>query len=150
MAPCGGGSTHALCASRARGGVHADPGEGSVSVAALSRHVHGLRRRIRRFEERFEREKRYKVGDDGHVTSEGPPRHGGPFTVLQDDVLSAFLLCSRCQPAHNDKTADPEVSRMMTELARSRRKLKGRHGNETNPHDDERTWVVDPDERVCL
>lgn len=30
------------------------------------------------------------------------------------------------QPAHNDKTAHPEVSGLMTELIKSRKKLKGR------------------------
>lgn len=33
------------------------------------------------------------------------------------------------QPAHNDKTAHPEVSGLMTELIKSRKKLKGRHIN---------------------
>lgn len=33
--------------------------------------------------------------------------------------------CFLCQPAHNDKTAHPEVSRLMTELIKSRKKLKG-------------------------
>ncbi|XP_042358198.1 protein FAM13A-like [Plectropomus leopardus] len=71
----------------ARSSVHADPDEGSVSISVLNRHIHTLRKRIRRFEERFEQEKHYK-------------------------------------PAHNDKTAHPEVARLMKELIRSRKQLK--------------------------
>nr|XP_046257162.1 uncharacterized protein LOC124065646 isoform X2 [Scatophagus argus] len=71
----------------ARSGVHAEPDEGSVSISMLNRHIHTLRKRIRRFEERFEQEKHYK-------------------------------------PAHNDKTAHPEMARLMKELIKSRKQLK--------------------------
>uniref|UniRef100_UPI0037E869DF protein FAM13C-like n=1 Tax=Semicossyphus pulcher TaxID=241346 RepID=UPI0037E869DF len=71
----------------ARTTVHTEPDEGSVSISMLNKHIHTLRKRIRRFEERFEQEKHYK-------------------------------------PAHNDKTAHPEVSRLMKELIKSRRQLK--------------------------
>ncbi|KAL3050500.1 hypothetical protein OYC64_012516 [Pagothenia borchgrevinki] len=70
-----------------RSSVHSEPHEGSVSVSALNRHIHTLKKRIRRFEECFEQEKRYK-------------------------------------PAHNDKTAHPEVARLMKELIKSRKQLK--------------------------
>ncbi|XP_036980349.1 protein FAM13B-like [Acanthopagrus latus] len=71
----------------ARSAVHTEPDEGSVSISTLNRHIHTLRKRIRRFEERFEQEKHYK-------------------------------------PAHNDKTAHPEVARLMKELIKSRKQLK--------------------------
>ncbi|TKS85774.1 Protein FAM13A [Collichthys lucidus] len=71
----------------ARSSVHTEPDEGSVSISMLNRHIHTLRKRIRRFEERFEQEKHYK-------------------------------------PAHNDKTAHPEVARLMKELIKSRKQLK--------------------------
>ncbi|KAI3363325.1 hypothetical protein L3Q82_011951, partial [Scortum barcoo] len=71
----------------ARSSVHTDPDEASVSISMLNRHIHTLRKRIRRFEERFEQEKHYK-------------------------------------PAHNDKTAHPEVARLMKELIKSRKQLK--------------------------
>ncbi|XP_034040442.1 protein FAM13B-like [Thalassophryne amazonica] len=70
-----------------RCGVHSQPEEGSVSISLLNRHIHTLRKRIRRFEEHFEQEKHYK-------------------------------------PAHNDKTAHPEVARLMKELIKSRKQLK--------------------------
>ncbi|XP_070772155.1 protein FAM13A-like [Enoplosus armatus] len=73
--------------SMARSSVHTEPDEGSVSISMLNRHIHTLRKRIRRFEERFEQEKHYK-------------------------------------PAHNDKTAHPEVARLMKELIKSRKQLK--------------------------
>ncbi|XP_028324371.1 protein FAM13A-like isoform X2 [Gouania willdenowi] len=63
------------------------PGESSVTISVLNRHIHMLRKRIRCFEERFEQERHYK-------------------------------------PAHNDKTAHPEVSRLMKELIKSRKQLK--------------------------
>ncbi|XP_075993319.1 protein FAM13A-like [Genypterus blacodes] len=68
--------------SEAEGG-----GRELVSVTTLSRHIHTVKKRIRRFEERFEQERHYK-------------------------------------PAHNDKTANPEVSRLMKELIKSRKQLK--------------------------
>ncbi|KAI4813194.1 hypothetical protein KUCAC02_024538 [Chaenocephalus aceratus] len=70
-----------------RSSVHSEPHEGSVSVSALNRHIHTLKKRIRHFEECFEQEKHYK-------------------------------------PAHNDKTAHPEVARLMKELIKSRKQLK--------------------------
>ncbi|XP_073337554.1 protein FAM13A-like [Pagrus major] len=71
----------------ARSSVHTEPDEGSVSISMLNRHIHSLRKRIRRFEERFEQEKHYK-------------------------------------PAHNDKTAHPEMARLMKELIKSRKQLR--------------------------
>ncbi|XP_041645601.1 protein FAM13B-like isoform X2 [Cheilinus undulatus] len=71
----------------ARSTVHIEQDKGSVSISMLNRHIHSLRKRIRRFEEQFEQEKHYK-------------------------------------PAHNDKTAHPEVSRLMKELIKSRKQLK--------------------------
>ncbi|KAM6997250.1 protein FAM13A-like [Tautogolabrus adspersus] len=71
----------------ARRAVHTEPEEGSMSISVLNRHIHTLRKRIRRFEEQFEQEKHYK-------------------------------------PAHNDKTAHPEVARLMKELIKSRKQLK--------------------------
>ncbi|XP_028279021.1 protein FAM13A-like isoform X2 [Parambassis ranga] len=71
----------------ARCSVHTEPEDGSVTISMLNRHIHALRKRIRRFEERFEQEKHYK-------------------------------------PAHNDKTAHPEVARLMKELIKSRKQLK--------------------------
>ncbi|XP_063731213.1 protein FAM13A-like [Eleginops maclovinus] len=70
-----------------RSSVHSELDGGSVSVSSLNRHIHTLKKRIRRFEERFEQEKHYK-------------------------------------PAHNDKTAHPEVARLMKELIKSRKQLK--------------------------
>ncbi|XP_051284481.1 protein FAM13A-like isoform X3 [Dicentrarchus labrax] len=71
----------------ARSSVHTEPDDGSLSISMLNRHIHTLRKRIRRFEECFEQEKHYK-------------------------------------PAHNDKTAHPEVARLMKELIKSRKQLK--------------------------
>lgn len=50
---------------RARCSVHTEPDEGSVSISMLNRHIHTLRKRMRRFEERFEQERHYKVGGGG-------------------------------------------------------------------------------------
>ncbi|XP_078788078.1 protein FAM13A isoform X5 [Oryzias latipes] len=71
----------------AHSSVHTDKDEGSMSIPMLNRHIHTIRKRIRRFEEHFEHEKHYK-------------------------------------PAHNDKTANPEVAKLMKELVKSRRQLK--------------------------
>lgn len=38
-----------------------------------------------------------------------------------NDICFLFF----CQPAHNDKTANPEVARLMKELIKSRKQLKG-------------------------
>ncbi|KAM9804135.1 protein FAM13A-like [Neosynchiropus ocellatus] len=79
--PCSQHIRMARCSS------HTEPEEGSLSISMLNRHIHTLRRRIRRFEECFEQERNYK-------------------------------------PAHNDKTAHPEVARLMKELIKSRKQLK--------------------------
>lgn len=50
-----------LCIFRARSSVRTEPDEASVSISVLNRHIHSLRKRIRRFEERFEQERNYKV-----------------------------------------------------------------------------------------
>uniref|UniRef100_A0A096LYM8 Rho-GAP domain-containing protein n=1 Tax=Poecilia formosa TaxID=48698 RepID=A0A096LYM8_POEFO len=49
-----------LYLSRARCSVPAEQEDGSVSVSALNRHIHTLRKKIRRFEEHFEQERHYK------------------------------------------------------------------------------------------
>lgn len=46
---------------RARSSVHTEPDEASMSISMLNRHIHSLRKRIRRFEEHFEQERNYKV-----------------------------------------------------------------------------------------
>ncbi|KAM7385424.1 hypothetical protein PAMP_001509 [Pampus punctatissimus] len=71
----------------ARCSVHTKTDDSSVSISMLNRHIQTVRKRIRRFEERFEQEKHYK-------------------------------------PAHNDKTAHPEMARLMKELIKSRKQLK--------------------------
>ncbi|KAK7901904.1 hypothetical protein WMY93_018673 [Mugilogobius chulae] len=71
----------------ARSNVRAQTEEQDSSVSMLNRHIHYLRKRIRRFEELFEQERHYK-------------------------------------PAHNDKTANPEVARLMKELIKCRKQLK--------------------------
>ena len=53
-----------LSVSRARCSVPTQQDEGSVSVSLLNRHIHTLRKRIRRFEEHFEQERHYKVREE--------------------------------------------------------------------------------------
>ncbi|KAL4640106.1 protein FAM13C [Arapaima gigas] len=59
----------------------------TLSIPLLTKHIQTLKRKIRKFEERFEQEKKY-------------------------------------MPSHKDKTANPEMSKLMTELAKSRKQLK--------------------------
>ncbi|KAG7247295.1 hypothetical protein CRUP_001218, partial [Coryphaenoides rupestris] len=64
------------------------PAEASPSsVPLLTRHISTLKKRVRRFEERFEQEMNYK-------------------------------------PSYNDKNANPEMVKVMLELARARKQLK--------------------------
>ena len=45
--------------------MRTQPEEGAkehVSISALNRHIHSLRKQIRLFEEQFEQQKNYKVG----------------------------------------------------------------------------------------
>ncbi|KAJ8396025.1 hypothetical protein AAFF_G00025570 [Aldrovandia affinis] len=74
----------------ARGIERTEPTEGAkdtLSIPLLTKHIQTLKRKIRKFEERFEQERKYR-------------------------------------PSHNDKTANPEMFRLMNELAKSRRQLK--------------------------
>ncbi|XP_030631718.1 protein FAM13C [Chanos chanos] len=57
------------------------------TIPLLTKHIQTLKRKIRKFEERFEQEMNYK-------------------------------------PSHNDKSANPEMFRLMSELAKSRKQLK--------------------------
>ncbi|KAJ8264404.1 hypothetical protein GJAV_G00148790 [Gymnothorax javanicus] len=73
-----------------RGIERTEPAEGTkttLSIPLLTKQIQTVKRKIRKFEERFEQEKKYR-------------------------------------PSHNDKTANPEVFRLMNELARSRKLLK--------------------------
>uniref|UniRef100_A0AAR2K8H3 FAM13A-like domain-containing protein n=1 Tax=Pygocentrus nattereri TaxID=42514 RepID=A0AAR2K8H3_PYGNA len=72
--------------------VTADDAKDAPSIPLLTKHIQTLKRKIRKFEERFEQEMNYK-------------------------------------PSHNDKSANPEMFKLMTELARSRKQLKGRQSN---------------------
>ncbi|KAG9267297.1 protein FAM13C [Astyanax mexicanus] len=65
----------------------ADDAKDVPSIPLLTKHIQALKRKIRKFEERFEQEINYK-------------------------------------PSHNDKSANPEMFRLMSELARSRKQLK--------------------------
>ncbi|XP_041866272.1 protein FAM13A-like [Melanotaenia boesemani] len=67
--------------------VNTQQDEGSLSITMLNKHIHTLRKRIRRFEENFEQERHYK-------------------------------------PAYNDKTAHPDVAKLLKELIKSRKQLK--------------------------
>ncbi|XP_055032127.1 protein FAM13C isoform X1 [Misgurnus anguillicaudatus] len=74
----------------ARGVVRTEtPGDvkEATSITLLTKHIQTLKRKLRKFEERFEQEMNYK-------------------------------------PSHNDKTANPEIFKLMSELARSRKQLK--------------------------
>ncbi|XP_062859539.1 protein FAM13C [Trichomycterus rosablanca] len=64
-----------------------DDAKDAPSIALITKHIQTLKKRIRKFEERFELEMNYK-------------------------------------PSHNDKSANPEVLRLMSELAKSRKQLK--------------------------
>uniref|UniRef100_W5MHV9 Family with sequence similarity 13 member C n=1 Tax=Lepisosteus oculatus TaxID=7918 RepID=W5MHV9_LEPOC len=75
---------------RSRGIVRTVPSEGSkepLSVALLTKHIQNLKKKIKKFEERFEQERKYR-------------------------------------PSHNDKTANPEMFKLMDDLAKSRKQLK--------------------------
>ncbi|KAM9462164.1 protein FAM13C [Clarias gariepinus] len=64
-----------------------DDAKDAPSIPLLTKHIQTLKRRIRKFEERFEQEMNYK-------------------------------------PSHNDKSANPEIFKLMSELAKSRKQLK--------------------------
>ncbi|KAJ8365657.1 hypothetical protein SKAU_G00144880 [Synaphobranchus kaupii] len=74
----------------ARGIVRTEPAEGAkdtLSIPLLTKHIQTVKRKIRKFEEKFEQERKYR-------------------------------------PSHNDKTANPEMFKLMNELAKSRKQLK--------------------------
>lgn len=133
-----------MCVFRARGLVRTEaPGGEVTSIPLLSKHIQTLKRKIRRFEECFEHEMNYKVRfkflsfTQMIQCSVLPPllvKTGTVWYVLQDqeNVLKTDLrstvtaLVSFSQPSHNDKSANPEMFKLMSELARSRKQLKGK------------------------
>ncbi|XP_041125058.1 protein FAM13C-like isoform X2 [Polyodon spathula] len=73
-----------------RGIVSGDPPETvkkPVSVTLLTKHIQNVKKKIRKYEEMFEQERKYR-------------------------------------PSHNDKTANPEIFKLMNDLAKSRKQLK--------------------------
>ncbi|XP_033886138.3 protein FAM13C-like isoform X1 [Acipenser ruthenus] len=73
-----------------RGIVRGDPPETvkePVSVTLLTKHIQNVKKTIRKYEETFEQERKYR-------------------------------------PSHNDKTANPEIFKLMNDLAKSRKQLK--------------------------
>ncbi|MGH0148224.1 UNVERIFIED_CONTAM: hypothetical protein FKN15_021592 [Acipenser sinensis] len=73
-----------------RGIVRGDPPETAkepVSVTLLTKHIQNAKKKIRKYEETFEQERKYR-------------------------------------PSHNDKTANPEIFKLMNDLAKSRKQLK--------------------------
>lgn len=53
--------------------------------------------------------------------------------TVHDEFIMSFLIIG-FQPAHNDKTAHPEVARLMKELIKSRKQLKGQLQKHTDRH----------------
>lgn len=74
---------------RARSSVRTEPDEASVSISVLNRHIHSLRKRIRRFEERFEQERNYKV-QRGAGSS-----HTGVFLKKKNPISHCLIACTR-------------------------------------------------------
>uniref|UniRef100_A0A8C5FJ79 FAM13A-like domain-containing protein n=1 Tax=Gadus morhua TaxID=8049 RepID=A0A8C5FJ79_GADMO len=74
------------CRERTEGPAVVSPS----SVPLLTRHIGTLKKKVRRFEERFEQEMNYK-------------------------------------PSYNDKNANPEMVKVMLDLAKSRKQLKEQH-----------------------
>ncbi|XP_071370737.1 protein FAM13C-like, partial [Centroberyx affinis] len=73
--------------SRGRGRAEGAEEECPPSIPLLTRHIQTLKKKVRKFEERFEHEMNYK-------------------------------------PSHNDKNTNPEMVKVMTELAKARKQLK--------------------------
>lgn len=152
---------------RARGVVRTEvPGDAkeATSIPLLSKHIQTLKRKIRRFEERFEQEMNYKVRiikNLGYIS--WTIRHSVQhlkllfsalywgrivllccviLLVIDDTVhmipdeklqlLNWVCACFHPQPSHNDKTANPEMFKLMSELARSRKQLKGKTATPNN------------------
>ncbi|KAJ3608310.1 hypothetical protein NHX12_025359, partial [Muraenolepis orangiensis] len=80
---CSGQSLRARVRERTEGPAEESPS----SVPLLTRHIGTLKKKVRRFEERFEQEMNYK-------------------------------------PSYNDKNANPEMVKVMLELAKARKQLK--------------------------
>lgn len=63
---------------RARSSDHT---ESDVSILVLKRHIYTVKKRIGRFEDRFEQEKHYKVRDEGML---------GPAGFSCDDWVESY------------------------------------------------------------
>ncbi|XP_029934299.1 protein FAM13C [Myripristis murdjan] len=81
--PCS--QQYILC--RGRGRTEGSDEEAPPSIPLLTRHIQMLKKKVRKFDERFEQEMNYK-------------------------------------PSLNDKNTNPEMTKVMTELARARKQLK--------------------------
>lgn len=113
-----------------------------LTSTQLSKKIHGLKKKIRKFEEKFEEERKYRVSksmscrksqrfamehqeNPNAYQNRLPPKwpHVGPFPVFWDNNNGRCVF--PLQPSHSDKAANPEVLRWMNELAKLRKDLKG-------------------------
>ncbi|XP_036192690.1 protein FAM13C isoform X1 [Myotis myotis] len=76
-------------------------GKEPQTIAQLTKHIQSLKRKIRKFEEKFEQEKKYRKIH---------------FYALRRN--------SEIKPSHGDKTSNPEVLKWMNDLAKGRKQLK--------------------------
>lgn len=107
-----------LCSRRRSSSLGScDDEKEELTTAQLTKRIHVLKKKIHRFEEKFEEEHKYRVGA-GHL---------GMEEKAASELLGLLksLVCDFSQPSHGDKAGNPEVLRWVSELSKLRKDLKG-------------------------
>lgn len=85
--------------SRCSGGDGKEP----QTITQLTKHIQSLKRKIRKFEEKFEQEKKYRVGNPGFNESADCVRQVCAFSWVSIlwfwlPLLAGGQLCTHCDP----------------------------------------------------
>lgn len=96
--------------------------KGDTISQQLTKKLQNLKKKIKQFEEQFEKDKNYMVSS---VLLEAPlllrcSRYHFRFKNVKSYLHIYF------QPSHADKAANPKVLKWMTDLTKIRKQLKGK------------------------
>ncbi|XP_077133213.1 protein FAM13A isoform X5 [Ranitomeya variabilis] len=87
-------------------GSHEEDRDDDLTPAQITRKIQSLKKKIRKFEEKFEEDRKYR-------TSQSAKIHGHMNCSLDSN-----------KPSHRDKATNPEVLKWMNELTKFRKQLK--------------------------
>lgn len=100
--------------------------KGDAVSHQLTKKLQNLKKKIRQFEEQFEKDRNYKVSFASRALFVKSAECKWD-SCLRPPCPTGFLLTFPLfQPSYGDKAANPKVFKWMTDLTKTRRQLKGK------------------------